>query len=170
MPTAPEFTIRAAHVDDSPAMAAILASSDALHRDALPWLFRDPGGPSRSRDDFAALIDGDAAALLVADSADDGVVGVVHGLLRPAPDFPVFVKQSWGVLDGLVVAPTWRRRGVGRALALAFEQWATARGAAWIELNVYAFNVEAERFYAALGYASLLTRLRKASPDGSSTA
>ena len=38
-------------------------------------------------------------------------------------------------------------------------------GAPWVELNVYEVNAEARRFYEALGYLRLSTKLRK--PAGS---
>ena len=53
-----------------------------------------------------------------------------------------------------------RGRGLGRALALAFEQWAIAEAAEWLEVKVYAFNDAARRAYAAQGYAPLALQLR----------
>lgn len=52
----------------------------------------------------------------------------------------------------LAVEPAARRRGVGRALVLAFEAEAAARGAAEALLEVAATNGEGRALYAALGY------------------
>jgi GNAT superfamily N-acetyltransferase len=113
----------------------------------------------RTTDFFADLLARDDSAVFVADAG--GVVGIAHGLMRSAPELPIFVQQRWGVLDSLVVDPTWHRRGVGRLLAQSVEEWALSQGAQWVELSVYGFNVEARRFYEALGYLPLRTTLRK---------
>jgi ribosomal protein S18 acetylase RimI-like enzyme len=42
------------------------------------------------------------------------------------------------------------------------EEWARAKGATSIELNVYAFNEIAQRFYRELGYEILSHRMTKA--------
>jgi GNAT superfamily N-acetyltransferase len=82
-------------------------------------------------------------------------------LMRSAPALPIFVPQRWGVIDGIVVAEAWRRRGIATKLADAAEAWAREHGAAWVELNVYDFNAEASAFYRARGYDVLSSKLRK---------
>ena len=52
----------------------------------------------------------------------------------------------------LAVAEARRRRGVGRALMRAAEQWLQARGAPKLQLMVRADNLAAEGFYEAIGY------------------
>lgn len=60
--------------------------------------------------------------------------------------------ERWGHVHRVAVSPTWRRRGVGRALAIA------ATGAAWehgirtVTLFVQRQNVEALDFYRHLGF------------------
>jgi ribosomal protein S18 acetylase RimI-like enzyme len=124
-------------------------------------LFKAPEGQPRSEAHFSDLLGRDDAAVFVADAGQ--VVGVAQGLLRTAPEFPVFRKQRWGVLDGLVVDPACRRRGLGKRLTQAVEAWAFEAGAPWVELNVYEFNTEARRFYEALGYLPVSAKLRKPS-------
>ncbi|WP_228386832.1 GNAT family acetyltransferase [Ornithinicoccus halotolerans] len=52
----------------------------------------------------------------------------------------------------LAVAPGARRRGTGRALMAAAEQWLRRRGAPKVQLMVRDGNEQAHGFYAALGY------------------
>jgi ribosomal protein S18 acetylase RimI-like enzyme len=52
----------------------------------------------------------------------------------------------------VVVASKARRRGVGRALFEAVEDWAEEHGAQGISLYVSAQNEAAQAFYASLGY------------------
>jgi hypothetical protein len=51
-------------------------------------------------------------------------------------------------------------------LARSVESWATALGASWVEVNVYAINPAARQFYEALGYLPFSTKLRRPPPPG----
>ena len=53
---------------------------------------------------------------------------------------------------GLMVALDFRRRGVGRALMLAAEDWARSVGVRKIELHVFPHNTGAIALYDELGY------------------
>jgi GNAT superfamily N-acetyltransferase len=127
-------------------------------------MFQASGPQPRSRKFFEDMLQGPDSGVIVADAGQQ-LVGLAHGVMRSAPELPVFVQQRWGVLDGLVVDPACRRRGVGRRLTEAFEQWALDRGASWVELNVYEFNAEARGFYESLGYLPLSTKLRRPRRD-----
>jgi len=136
---------------------------DEFHRDRLPWMFKTPNAQPRTETYFADLLNREDSAVFVADAGD--LVGVAFGLMRAAPEFPVFIQQRWGVLDGLVVDPAWRRRGIGRLLARSVESWALRLGAPWVEVNVYEVNADARRFYEELGYLPMSTKLRRSGPD-----
>jgi len=154
------FSVRPATLSDYEPMRALLAEVDELHRVHLPWMFQEPAVEPRSKGFFEQLIEDEHSALLVAE-ADSRLVGVATALLRTAPNFPVFIAQTWGVLDNIAVAQAHRRRGVGSALIRDAERWVRAQGASWLELGVYEFNHEARAFYQALGYAPVLSKLRK---------
>ena len=157
-----EVTIRRAGPHDYVQVCRLLDALDELHRQRLPWMFKAPDVPPRSQPFFVDLLNRDDSVVFVADAAH--LVGVALGFMRTAPEFPVFVRQRWGVLDNLVVDIAWRRRGIGKLLALSVEEWALSLGAPWVELNVYEFSIEARRFYESLGYLPLATRLRKPCP------
>lgn len=160
MPAEP--TVRRARIQDYEAVSRLFDSLDTLHRERLPWMFRVPPSVPRTAEFFAETLTRDDAAVFVADA--DGIVGLAHGLMRAAPDLPIFVPQRWGVLDSLVVDAAWRRRGIGRRLAYAIDEWAFGQGAAWVEVSVYDVNDEARQFYEALGYLPLRTIIRKPRP------
>jgi GNAT superfamily N-acetyltransferase len=156
-------TIRSAGVEDHAAVCRLMDVGDELHRDHLPWMFKVPNGPPRSKAFFSDLLSRMDSTVLVADAG--AVVGVAFGLMRSSPELPMFIQQRYGVIDGLVVDPAWRRRGIGRLLMQSIQTWATDLGAPWVELNVYEFNGEARRFYEALGYLPLSTKLRRPGRD-----
>jgi len=152
-------TIRPAQLEDYEETSGLMDSLDEFHRARLPWMFKQASGPARSRTSFAELLNRKDSAVFVAEAGC--LVGVALGQMGPAPELPIFIQQRWGVLDALVVDPAWRRRGIGKQLTHAVEAWAIGLGAPWIELNVYEANPEARRFYEALGYLPLSTKLRK---------
>jgi GNAT superfamily N-acetyltransferase len=153
------FTVRGARPDDYAESVPLLDAIDRLHWENVPWLLREMDGPARSREEFEELVAGPDSVVLVAEA--QGLVGLALGVMRDAPAFPVFVRQRWGVLDNLVVAPAWRRRGVGARLVREIEKWAAGQGAKFTELGVYEFNDGARRFYEKLGYLPVLTKLRR---------
>lgn len=160
--TSMEATIRPARPEDYDGVCRLMDALDAFHRERLPWMFETPSAKPRSEAYFADLLSREDSAVFVADAGQ--IVGAAVGLMRAAPDFPVFIQQRWGVLDALVVDPAWRRRGIGELLARSVEAWALRSGAPWVEVNVYEINIEARRFYEALGYLPLSAKLRKAGP------
>jgi ribosomal protein S18 acetylase RimI-like enzyme len=55
-------------------------------------------------------------------------------------------------LNLLAVAPSWRRRGIGRALLRWLEETAITAGTFHVDLELRSANAAAYAFYAALGY------------------
>jgi GNAT superfamily N-acetyltransferase len=153
------FTVRRAVRGDYEAATVLLQAVDRLHVAEAPWLLQMPSTPAHSEASFANLVVAPDTAVFVAEAG--AIVGLLVGLIKAAPEFPVFVPQRRGILDNLVVAESWRRRGVGAELVRAFESWATGEGAKFVELNVYVFNEDARRFYEHAGYVPMMTKLCK---------
>jgi aminoglycoside 6'-N-acetyltransferase I len=55
-------------------------------------------------------------------------------------------------LEGLYVAPAYRRQGVARTLVAAIERWTLARGCAELASDSAATNVDAHAVHRALGF------------------
>ncbi len=163
MLTSSEATIRRANLGDYEEVCRLMDVLDALHRERLPLMFKIPSEQPRSRGYFTDLLGSEDSTIFVADAGN--LVGVAVGIMRAAPELPVFIQQRWGVLDSLVVEPAWRRCGIGKMLAQSVERWAIGLGAQWIEVNVYDVNDEARGFYEASGYAPLSMKLRRFGSD-----
>jgi ribosomal protein S18 acetylase RimI-like enzyme len=89
--------------------------------------------------------------------AEDPDTGERVGFLWLGPsDEPT---QAW--VFNIGVDEAFRGRGYGRALMLAFEDEARARGYARIGLNVFGHNDVARHLYVALGYTEVARQMTK---------
>lgn len=88
-------------------------------------------------------------ALLLAAEAGGTVVGMcsVQTLISTAEGGPV------GMVEDLVVAESWRGRGIGRLLLSEAENWAASRGLTRLQLLTDAGNRPTLDFYDRLGWA-----------------
>ena len=91
-------------------------------------------------------------AVFVAELSGD-VAGWVH--VGPAR---ALTHPPGSEIKGLVVRRDSRRRGIGRLLLRAAEEWSRARGDATVRLRTRTTREEAHRFYEACGYAPKKTQ------------
>jgi ribosomal protein S18 acetylase RimI-like enzyme len=155
-----EMSVRRATAEDYHAVCELFGEMDAVHRAQLPHLFREPGQAARDQDYYLGLISDENVALLVAEAGGQ-LAGFVHAGLRDAPALPIFRPRRIAIVDGIAVRAGFQQRGIGRLLMDAAQEWAIAKGAASIELNVYAFNAAAISFYERLGYRTLSRKMSK---------
>jgi len=99
-------------------------------------------------------------AIFVAD-VDGRVVGLAEVHLRHDESSSAKVAYPYGYLQSLMVEAAFRRRGVGRQLVAAAEQWAKGRGAAEMRLETWEFAAGPLSFYESIGYATLRRTLSR---------
>jgi ribosomal protein S18 acetylase RimI-like enzyme len=155
-----EISVRKATADDYKSLCELFDEIDALHRDNLPQIFQKPSGAARGQDYYLGLVADENVALFVSEVGEK-LVGFVHAIIRDTPTFPVFVPRRYAIVDGIVVKSGFQNNGIGKILMDKMQEWATARGATSIELNVYEFNVTAISFYERLGYHNFSRKMRK---------
>jgi RimJ/RimL family protein N-acetyltransferase len=152
--------IRAAEPGDA---AQLVALASAVGAEPEGWLLADSRWRSvaEERRYIRALRRHPDGALIVAD-ADGTVVGRLSIVRDPHP-------ASAHVADlGLMVAASHRRRGIGRALLLAAEEWAHGSAVSKLELHVFPHNEPALALYEDAGYEREGFRRRHyRRPDGS---
>ena len=78
---------------------------------------------------------------------DDQVVGQIRGMVHVQPD-----RASDLYIDNLGVAPSHKRRGIGRQLIAALVGWGEARGCTYAWLATETDNEEAICFYETLKF------------------
>jgi len=91
--------------------------------------------------------------VLVAETAEHVIVGWIHvfGTFRVESD-------SFAELGGLVVAESWRGRGVGARLVTSAEQWARDNGHHKLRIRSREDRTEAHGFFQHLGFVGCKTQ------------
>lgn len=144
-------TIREATAQDMPEIILLLYESDIFHWDALPDHFGNPGEPVRVEHYVKHLLDEENGVMFVAER-ENAIVGLVQLAAFDQRAGPHPREWPHAKIGDIVVTRESRRSGVGRMLMAAATDWAKARGAAEIELEVWDFNGNARALYESLGY------------------
>jgi len=124
---------------------------------AIARLCGQLGYPSSATDverRLAQALHGSDAAVFVADSAGDGVVGWVH-----ARALHLLTRDACAEIGGLVVEEGQRGRGIGGRLMAAAEDWARQQGLGTLRLRSNVIRDEAHAFYRARGFTDSKTSL-----------
>ena len=109
--------------------------------------------PAAIAERLRAILGSEADLVIVAEDTHRGVIGWLQAHAAQ------IVESGFRVeITGLVVSPTRRRRGVGRALVDEAERWAKAIAAEAIVVRSNVQRTESHAFYPASGYIATKTQ------------
>jgi GNAT superfamily N-acetyltransferase len=137
--------LRRATADDLPALVALLADDD-LGRGR-----EDPESDLAPYRRAFALVDADAAHLLVVAETGDRIVGTLQLSVLPGLSRRGALRAQ---LEGVRVARGSRGAGLGAAMVGWAVDEARRRGCALVQLTTDRSRTDAHRFYARLGFAA----------------
>ena len=149
---------------DSGILVRSVKSSDSQAWLRLRSEFWPDGTPSEHAEEIAAFFRGESsepAAVLVAEIRDLGVVGLAELSVRPCAEGCRTNRVAY--LEGWYVISEARRRGVGRALVAAAEDWARSEGCSEFASDSLADNESSAAAHLAVGFedAGLIRCFRK---------
>ncbi|HHQ4620205.1 GNAT family N-acetyltransferase [Aeromonas veronii] len=141
--------IRKATELDIDAIVELNRQIGEIHHAHYPKVFCPPSPEER-----AFLLDAIAAEgrLFCVAEQDGMVVGFLTARIDINESMPFLSKLPICRIGSVVVDEQHRSRGIGKGLIAHCDEWAKARDAQQIRLEVMAFNERAKALYEALGF------------------
>jgi ribosomal protein S18 acetylase RimI-like enzyme len=154
-----QVIIRPVTSEDAPAIAQLWESLVAFHQtldSALPGAA--PNGAGRYTKRLLQHLDDPYTHALVAEDAGE-IVGFMLGMIVDLlPD--IFAQEPGGFLADMFVDADYRRRGVGKALVNALQDWFREQGVDHFDWHVAAHNADALAFWRSIGGREVMIRMR----------
>ncbi len=149
-----QVVLRRARASDLPAVLDLLQELDSVQ---APWrvfpVREDHRREMKTR--YALAIDQPDTLFLVATDEDE-VVGMALGQVMT----PSTLSDEPAVeISSVVVKPSHRRRGIGRALTAEIARFAGGAGVRRVALKVFAQNEEAVAFWGSLGFVPRMLQM-----------
>jgi ribosomal protein S18 acetylase RimI-like enzyme len=150
--------IRPATKNDASLISMLNADVQAIHANALPWRFKQPGPDTFTAADAEALLSQpDHVAFLA--HVDATPAGYVVAEIARYPETARHHARSMVYVHQISVRPAVRRRGVGRALMDAVKAHGEAAGISLMALDAWSFNDQALAFFRDYGLVPYNIRL-----------
>lgn len=149
-PIGHKMHIRNASVADLEIIIELNALVQRQHADALPDLFKTSAEPQQTRNAFRDLLADSASLVLLAE--DEQPAGYLWAQFQNRQDGWARFAARLLYVQHIVVAPHFRRRGIGSLLMNNAVEIAQREGIKRLELDVWSFNAEAKRFYEKHGF------------------
>jgi ribosomal protein S18 acetylase RimI-like enzyme len=150
--------VRNATADDLGTILMLNGFVQQLHAEALPRLFKHPTDSKQSADVFSVILKAPGSLVLLAEDADP--VGYLYAQFQNRPASWVHLSARVLYIQHMVIAPQYRRQGVGTLLLSGAMDAARGNKIGRVELDVLAFNSEAKRFYAKHGFEVFNERMQ----------
>ncbi len=150
--------IRNATTGDLGTILALNVLVQRPHAEALPKLFKLPADSQAAVDAFRAILENLESLVLLAEDTEP--VGYLYAEFQNRPASWARLELQVLYIRHLVIVPKFRRRGMGTLLMSGALDAARRNRIGRVELDVWAFNSEAKRFYAKHGFEVFNERMQ----------
>lgn len=143
--------IRTAKVADISSILELSEQINRQHHLGAPMVFA-PASQSRADSEeywLGLMLDPVGAFFVAVDNRQ--VIGFLAGKVTQNKGVSFIQSHKVARVNTIVVNDQVQSKGAGRALMKSFNQWAQARGAIELRLEVMEFNQKAQGFYESLG-------------------
>jgi diamine N-acetyltransferase len=152
------IAIRRASNRDIGILSALNADVQAIHAEALPWLFKPAEPTMFARACIADLLDRPEKLVLIAE-ADGTGAGYAYAEIIRRDETAFHYANDMVYLHHIGVRPDFRRTGVGTALIGAVRGAAKDNDIATVALDMWAFNAAARAFFQRHGFVTASERM-----------
>ncbi|QSB08494.1 GNAT family N-acetyltransferase [Lysinibacillus fusiformis] len=108
---------------------------------------------------FKELLEDQNSEIFIAKHSDL-IIGFAVVCIECAPPFHSLIERKYAYIHDFGVKKEIQKQGVGKRLFDRCKEWAIAKGAISIELNVWEFNTNAIEFYEHLGMESISRKMK----------
>ena len=144
-----EITVRKAGMDEFPRIVHLKQQIHQLHVNGRPDLF----APMQNDDVYEAHAQEKGMHLFLAEKGN-AVVGYALFTYVHRPVSPYMCERKFMHVEEFCVDENCHRQGIGRTLMEALRQDASQNGYPRLELDVWAFNEDARKFYESIGFTT----------------
>jgi ribosomal protein S18 acetylase RimI-like enzyme len=141
--------IRAARGSDVTGLVGLWVEFMDFHTALEPDYVRSDGAERRWAEYITAKLGDDAFRVLVATEGPE-LAGYAVAVVRQYP--PIWTIDRFGFIQEIAVAGRHRRRGIGRRLLRAAEEWLLAAGVRRITVNVDVVNAASQALFRSAGF------------------
>lgn len=155
-----EVMIRTADEGDFAALDKLYYDFHQFHAHGAPDRLQDMGKIenqdwSQLHQALRAIFTNQDAVIFLAEVSGQ-IVALVEVYFRQENETnPLIVPHPHAYVQSVMVSETERRTGIGRKLMAAAREWARAKGATEMRLEVWEFNQGTMRFYEKTGFRTL---------------
>ena len=140
--------IRKMNLNDYEDVRILVKQIHELHLSNRPDIYND--GESFPKEYFEKVLS-DANNLNYVYVENKKIVGVLNATLQHTNPLPIIKPRTYYFIENLVVDKNHRRKGIAKKLFSYLTLKAKENNIDSIELNVWAFNKDAIKFYESMG-------------------
>lgn len=154
------FTLETARPDHLPQLLRLWVGMMDEHQQFDPRIHLAPGAETAYRAYLSFhLSQSDSRVGVATVDAPEGRLIAGFYLAIVNRNLPMFMPPEYGYLSDLAVLPSYRRRGIGRALVGDLKTWLKKRSITTIQLQYYVRNERAMTFWKSLGFNPYYERM-----------
>ena len=148
------FAIRLATMDDAEAIARLTSDVQQLHNQALPEIFKPPSDELFPARKLAALLANPDCVVAVAEIGGK-VAGHIYGVVVQRAENEFTKAEAHMYIQQIGIDQRAHRQGIGTALVNFVLDHSRAMGLAAVQVDHWAFNIRAQGFFEACGFATV---------------
>lgn len=157
------FEIRYAAREDLPQVNELRSQVSRLHAEGRPDIFRSDFCEEMQKQVYAQFESEDSA--VIAAVSGGAVCGFLIARYISRPESPYCRPRKYCHIEEFGVSPAYRRQGIGTALIAFCTAEASKKGFSKMELDVWEFNEDAQKFYEAVGFQTYRRYMEMNAPN-----